>query len=178
MSLNTNLLQTSAMPTQTIKPLMAGANSQGQSAYLQQQQQIKNQMAITGKKIGGRHKKSKRNKYYGGAALQIQVPQPPSTSIPPGTGGTTQANYTNITKLAVDQQQQAIYDKTVNGGPSAIDAIQQQNNKLYQSGGKKQKAGHGPKWGCLSGGKYTNRRKHKSRGKRANKRKTKRRLRN
>ena len=180
MSSNTNLVQTSAMPPQTVKPLMAGANSQGQSAILQQQQQIQTQMSITGKKMGGKRNKGKRNKYYGGVAPQIQVPQPPSGSVPPGSGGATQANYTNITNLAATQQQQAVYDKTVNGGPASVAAVQTQNNQMYQSGGKTQKAGYGAKWGCLSGGKYTSRRKRKSKGKRKNngKRKSKRRSRN
>ena len=136
-------------------------------------------MAITGKKMGGKRKSNRKNgrRYYGGAAPQIQVPQPPPGSIPSGTGGATQANYTSITNLAATQQQQAVYDKTINGGPALVTAVQTQNNKMYQLGGKrqtkkykkiqkqKQKAGGGSKWGCLSGGKYTNRRKYISRRK-------------
>jgi hypothetical protein len=140
-----NVIAPTAIPPQEIKPLMAGASSPGQSAYLQQQQQIKTQMAITGKTVGGKKRKTKRSKryrnkskryrnkskrYYGGAT-QVLVPQPPSGSVPPGTGAATQNNYTSITQLAQNQQQQAIYDKTVNGGQGEVAAIQTQNNKMY-----------------------------------------------
>jgi len=179
MSASQNLIQTNAMPPQTIKPLMPGATSPGESARLQQQQQIKTQMEITGKTVGGKlTRRRSRRKYKGrGGAAQIAVPQPPAGSVPPGSGSATQANYTAVTTLAANQQQQATYDKTVNGGPASVAVVQQQNNKLYQSGGKRrtakkrrairrqrasrrQRAGNSVKWGCLSGGKTNKRRKY------------------
>ena len=59
-----NVIAPTAIPPQEIKPLMAGASSPGQSAYLQQQQQIKTQMAITGKTVGGKKRKTKRSKQF------------------------------------------------------------------------------------------------------------------
>ena len=134
------LVQPSAMPQQQITPLQPGANSPGQSAGMIQQQQIQAQLALTGKKVGGKNK----GVWKGGAA-QIIVPNPP-----PNTGGSqTQASYTALTSLAQAQQQGGIYDNAQN--PEQTARIQAQNNRVYSGG---------MKWGCLSGGKHKSKKRN------------------
>ena len=143
-----DIVAPSAMPAQKITPLQPGANSPGQSAYMQQQQQTQAQLALTGKKVGG-----KKKCVWKGGVSQVLVPNPPANAV---NASQTQSSYTALTSLAQTQQQQAIYDKAQN--PQQTAAIETQNNKSYSGG---------MKWGCLSGG------KHKSKKRNTKKRNTK-----
>ena len=145
-----DIVAPSAMPAQKITPLQPGANSPGQSAYMQQQQQTQAQLALTGKKVGG-----KKKGVWKGGVSQVLVPNPPANAV---NASQTQSSYTALTSLAQTQQQQAIYDKAQN--PQQTAAIETQNNKSYSGG---------MKWGCLSGG------KHKSKKRNTKKRNTKKR---
>ena len=145
---NDKIVAPSAMPQQQITPLQPGANSPGQSAGMQQQQQTQAQLAFTGKKVGGK----KKGVWKGGAA-QIIVPNPPANAV---NASQTQSSYTALTSLAQTQQQGGIYDNAQN--PEQTARIQAQNNRVYSGG---------MKWGCLSGG------KHKSKKRNTKKRNTK-----
>ena len=143
MSTSTTYIKASAMPPQTVQPLAAGATSPMQSAQIQQQQQIQQQMALIGKgKTGG--KRTKRRKIRGGASAQIVVP-----SVQPGAvnSAQTQTQYADLTALASKQQSQAVFDS---GNTAKVAAT--------QKGGRKMKGGTWPVWGCLSGGKKSRRR--------------------
>jgi hypothetical protein len=149
---NSNIVQASAMPKQELAPLQPGANSPGQSAAMLQQQQINKQMALTGK-TGGKRVKTGSFHLKGGVPPNVEVPNPPPGSVNPQQ---TQGNYTQLTALAQQQQQQSTYDNAKT--PAETAALQSQNNKVYNSTGGRassKKGGYWPKWGCLSGGKHT-----------------------
>jgi hypothetical protein len=152
----TNNIPANAVPKQEVQPLAPGAISPGQSAYINSQQQLATQRALTGK-TGG-----KTGKKRGGASQpEIVVPTPP----PGPTAAASQANYTGLTALAQQQQQQATFDSAKT--PAQTAALQAQNNQMYKGGSRKysrrryKRGGSWPKWGCLSGGKT--RRHNKSR---------------
>jgi hypothetical protein len=78
-------------------------------------------------------------------------------------------NYTQLTDLAVKQQQQSIYDGAKT--PQQTAGISAANNKLYAvTGGNKKKGGYYPKWGCMSGGR---KRTKKAKGRKNTKKYTK-----
>jgi hypothetical protein len=158
--MSNNIIQSSAMPKQTITPLAPGATSPANSALITSQLQTQQHMALIGQgKSGGTKKYYK--KYRGGSAPVVQVPPVSSGTVNPQQ---TASNYTGLTKLAQDQQTQAVFDNAKNPGDTA--ALQAQQEAIYKSGGSKKrtnkKGGSWPKWGCLSGGKKSKRRTNKN----------------
>lgn len=159
-----NAVQPTAIPKQEVAPLAPGAISPGQSAYINSQQQLATQRALTGK-TGGKRRR-------GGAAV-IVVPNPP----PGPTAASSQANYTGLTALAQQQQQQATFDSAKT--PAQTAALQAQNNQMYKGGSRRysrrryKMGGSWPKWGCLSGGKtrrYKNQRNKSKKNKKSKRR--------
>ena len=134
------------IPIPTQKPFTPGANSPNSSAFLSQQNQNKLQNQLG----AGRRKKKLR----GGAQNSIQVPAPPSYSPNPAA---TQNNFTQLTTATVNLQAQ-----------SAMDSLAQPP----KSGGSKssyKRGGYWPKWGCLSGGKKSNKKRNKRKTKKTRK---------
>jgi hypothetical protein len=155
MTSNPTIIQSTAMPVQTIMPLAPGATSPMQSVQMNQQQQLNQQMALIGNG-GGRTRFSKRRKsrkLRGGTTgvannTQILVP-----SVQPGAvnSGQTAEQYAALTALASRQQSEAVYDtKNLKGG-----------KRLKCN--KRMKGGMWPVWGCLSGGRRTIRKNRKHR---------------
>ena len=123
---SSSVIQPTAMPAQTAKPLPAGATSPMNAGYIKSQQQAQQQSALIGSgKTGGSRKKIK-----GGASVLVPA-------VPAGTidAGVTQANYSKITNLAQTGAANAAYDQSGSAAQTAQIAAQQQ--ALYQSGGKR-----------------------------------------
>lgn len=137
MNYSQNVIKATAMPTQPIQPLQAGAISPMASAQIQQQQNIDAQMKLIGKSGGAKRKKYRSKKRGGGTSVLV----PP---IPPGSVNPQQttAQYAALTSLAEKQSAQAVYDTG--------------NNAAVAS---KQSGGGWPNWNCLSGGKSRRRRR-------------------
>ena len=158
-----NTIQANAVPKQEVQPLAPGAISPGQSAYMNSQQQLATQRALTGK-TGGKTRLKRRR----GGAAAIVVPTPP----PGPTATASQANYTGLTVVAQQQQQQATFDSAKT--PAQTAALQAQNNEMYKGGSRRysrryyKRGGSWPKWGCLSGGK-TRRYNKSNKGKKSKK---------
>lgn len=168
--MSNNIIQSDAMPKQTISPLAPGATSPGNSALMASKLQTQQQMALIGESKNGGSKKYKGSKKYRGGS-------PPVVQVPPVSSGTvnpqqTASNYTGLTKLAQEQQTQAVFDNAKNPGDTA--ALQAQQQAMYKSGGSKKrtnkKGGSWPKWGCLSGGKKSKRRTNQNKRTKQNKR--------
>ena len=123
---SSSVIQPTAMPAQTAKPLPPGATSPMNAGIIKSQQQAQQQTALIGSgKTGGSRKKIK-----GGASVLVPA-------VPAGTidAGATQANYSKITNLAQTGAANAVYDQSGSAAQTAQIAAQQQ--ALYQSGGKK-----------------------------------------
>jgi hypothetical protein len=151
---SSQIIQTSAMPSQTLIPLPPGASSPMAAGVINQQNQNKLQNQLgSGKK--------RRRKSRGGASV-VQVP-PVSTSSP--NPQLTGQNYTDLTKLASTSQSNAQYDNLAQKGGT-------KRMRSYYSRG-----GYWPKWGCLSGGKKSKKYSYKikTNSKRNKSKKTKRR---
>jgi len=167
---NPKIIQSTAVPPQILAPMPAGATSINDAGIKIQQQQAQSQTALA--KTGG----SKR-KMRGGAVPVVQVPNPPSYSV---NKGATQDSYTQLTKVAQDQQNGSTFDTAQTSADTA--ALQAQQQALYSGtskGGSKKRirGGSWPVWGCLSGGKQSRKGRSRgrgSRGKKSRKRKTKR----
>jgi hypothetical protein len=163
-----NTVQPTAIPKQEVPPLAPGAISPGQSAYMNSQQELATQRALTGK-TGGKTRGKRRR----GGAAAIVVPNPP----PGPTATASQPNYTSLTALAQQQQQQATFDSAKT--PAQTAALQAQNNQMYKGGSRRysrrryKMGGSWPKWGCLSGGKtrrYKNQRNKSKKNKQSRRR--------
>lgn len=159
MSDNT-IIQSKAMPSQSLVPLPPGATSPMNAGYINQQNQIKSQMNLVGSSKGG--------------APVVQVP-PVSSSAP--NSQLTGSNFKDLTQLAQTAQTNSTFDNAKTA--SDTDALQQQQQSLYKSGGAKRKSadkrkykrgGSWPNWRCLSGGKKTKRKGRKTRKTRKSKR--------
>jgi len=145
----------SALPPKEVTPLEAGAKNPFDSAIIKQNNQANLQNSLAGNKQSGGKKR-----YRGGANPPV-VQVVPASSIDPNKGATN-ANNEAIAKLALNNQNSAAYDGTVNGNPgdTAIIAAQQQATYYGTKGGSKtksrkhlKKGGAWYYWGCLSGGK-------------------------
>ena len=153
-NLSNQPIPSTAMPVQTIMPLAAGASSPMQSAQMNQQLQLNQQMALIG--TGGSrtrgYKKRKTRKLRGGATgdnnAQILVP-----SVQPGAVNPQQTSgqYAALTELASRQESQAVYDRGNFKGGKRLKCRQRMKGGMY------------PNWGCLSGGRRTIRKNRKNR---------------
>jgi len=114
--MNKNIIPTS-MPPQEIAPYPNGANSPMTAGIKLQQQQTANQMALIGSSGG-----SKR-RFRGGNSPQVLVPPVPPGAVNPVQ---TQDSYSAINKLYVDQQNNAVFDKTTSQAQVANIATKQQ----------------------------------------------------
>lgn len=149
----------SIMPPQTTQPFPPGANNMFTAGIIKQQQNATAQNALTqGGGVRRRRHSKKRKNVRGGA---IAVPPVPSSAVDKGA---TTNNYTDITSLSANAQNNASYDKTTNPGQVAAISAQQQSTKTGGSKRRMKRGGSWPKWGCLSGGKKT-RKRHKKRRK-------------
>lgn len=157
----------SIMPPQTTQPFPPGANNIFTAGTIKQQQNATAQNALT--QGGGvrRRRHSKKRKNVRGTIVRgtivrggaIAVPPVPSSAVDKGA---TTNNYTDITSLSANAQNNASYDKTTNPGQVAAISAQQQSTKTGGSKRRMKRGGSWPKWGCLSGGKKT-RKRHKKR---------------
>ena len=163
------IIPSTAVPPQILPPMPAGSTSINDAGIKIQQQQAQSQTALA--KTGGFKRKMR-----GGAVPVMQVPNPPSYAV---NKGATQDSYTQLTKVAQDQQNGSTFDKAQTSADTA--ALQAQQQALYSgtsTGGSKKRrmtkrGGSWPVWGCLSGGKQS-RGRRRGRGKKSRKRKTKR----
>jgi hypothetical protein len=159
MSSQPRVVQTGALPPNTVTPFPAGSNNVYTAGVVTQTTQANLQNTL-----GGNNKTGGKKRYRGGANPPV-VTVPPAPSYDPNKGATI-ANNTQIAGLAVSAQNNAAFDKTVNGNPgdTAVIAAQQQatynGTSVPTKGGSKSKSrkhlkkgGSWPVWGCLSGGK-------------------------
>jgi len=154
------IIPSTAVPPQILPPMPAGATSINDAGIKIQQQQAQSQTALA--KTGGFKRKMR-----GGAVPLVQVPNPPSYAV---NKGATQDSYTQLTKVAQDQQTGSTFDNAKT--PADTAALQAQQQSLYSgtsTGGSKKRirGGSWPVWGCLSGGKQSRKgksRKGRSRG--------------
>jgi len=161
MSTQPRVVQTDALPPNKVPPLEAGASNPFDSAIIKQNNQNIAQNTLAGnlKQSGG------KKRYRGGAALLsfaqtpvVQVAAAPSYAI--NKDATNDIN-TQITGLAVSNQNNAAFDGLTNSSPGATAQIAAQQQATYSGkGGVKSKSrkhlkkgGAWPIWGCLSGGK-------------------------
>ena len=132
--------------------LMKGSGNPSLAA--QQNMNASNQKLNSLGKIGG-----KKRKYLRGGAAAVEAP--PANNMYPD-GGATQNNVNNLTSASMNAKTNAAFDGTVGSGPSATANIVQQQEAIRKGGGhKSRKRGGGVIWGCLSGGKHKNTRRHK-----------------
>lgn len=183
MSTQDRVVQTGALPPNTTKPLPPGASNIYTAGMITQQNQAQQQATLA--QNGGIRKKRKSRYIKGGAtgvassaAPAVVVAPAPSYSPDPAA---TNANNTDIAKLANDAANGAAFDNTTSQSQVAGIAAQQQ--AVYNgTGGKKwsssrklgKKGGSWPNWGCLSGGKKSRRYKKNCKCKSRKHRKTKR----
>jgi hypothetical protein len=156
---STNIISNTAQQPYKTTPFPGGANSIHTAGIVQQQNQNTAQNNLISGTGGG-----KRRIKRGGAAQgppQVQVSTLPSYTPNAGPANTTN---TQIASLAVNTQNNAAYDKTVNGNQAQVAAINANQQAVYNKTGgsrKYKKGGSWPIWGCLSGGKKSKRNKRK-----------------
>ena len=154
--------QTNGMPEQVLSTMPPGSKGPMDAGIKMQQQQTAEHMALIGETKGG----SKR-KMRGGATTPLATVPPVSSAAV--NKGETQANFTDLTNLALQQQTGATFDNAKT--PSDTAALQAQQQAVYSgTGGSYKKGGSWPVWGCLSGGKKS--RKCRSRGRKGRKSKS------
>ena len=177
MSTQDRVVQTGALPPNTTKPLPPGASNIYTAGMITQQNQAQ-QQATLAQNGGIRKKRKSRMRMRGGAAPVVVVAPAPSYSPDPAA---TNANNTDIAKLANDAANRAAFDNTTS--PSQVAEIAAQQQAVYNGkGGKKwsssrklgKKGGSWPIWGCLSGGKKSRRYRKNCKCKSRKHRKTKR----
>jgi hypothetical protein len=179
MSSQPRVVQTGALPANTVKPLEPGSSNVFDSAIQKSNNQTVAQNALIGNnKTGGKKRKSRLR---GGAAPLSPAPvQPPVVQVaaaPSYAVNKTETNDINaqIAGLAVSNQNNAAFDATVGGTQADTARIAAEQQAVYSGVGgsvkrrrttaKSKKGGSWPVWGCLSGGK-------KSRKTRRSRRKT------
>jgi hypothetical protein len=158
MNTQQKIIQSDALPPNTIKPLEPGATSIFDSAIIKQNNQNNLQ-----NKLGG------RKQFKGGNPPVIQVSPSPSYAL---NKSETNAINAQITGLAVNNQNQMAYDKLANNGNASDTAkIASQQQLIYNGKGGFKRGGSWPNWGCLSGGKKSrkNCKKRKRRKRRSRK---------
>jgi len=169
------IVQTDALPPNTVRPLEPGATNIYDSAIIKSNNQNQLQNKLGGQNGGKR--KPKRNMIGGSSNSPnpvIVVAPAPSYAV---DRQSTNANNTALASLANINQSQAVYDNTVNGTQADTAAISVKQNQQYYGtkGGtiKKRtrskvikKGGSYPKWSCLSGGKKSIKNKKSCRNKR------------
>jgi len=138
------IVPNNALPEYKIQPLPQGANNIFKAGYIKQQ----NQTLLQSSLVGGR-KRVKKNITKGGGGVIPVVIAPSAPSFDP-TPNATNANLINLTKLATQVSNNAIYDKTVNGTQQQVDRLFEKQMAPFKGGSLH--------WGCLSGGKKS--RKH------------------
>ena len=149
--------QPNGMPEQVLSTMPPGSKGPMDAGIKMQQQQTAEHMALIGK-TGG----SKR-KMRGGTTTPVATVPPVSSSAV--NKGETQANFTDLTNLALQQQTGATFDNAKT--PSDTAALQAQQQAVYSgTGGSYKKGGSWPVWGCLSGGKQYRKSRKSRKGKR------------
>jgi len=152
------IVQTDALPQNTVKPFPGGANNIYTAGLVTQNNQNLKQNTLVGKQSGG------KKRYRGGAVPLsptpvVQVQAAPSYAV---NKDVTNDINTKIAGLAVSNQNNAAFDGTVNGNPSDTARIAAQQQATYTGKGgsikrrttsKSKKGGSWTVWGCLSGGK-------------------------
>ena len=174
MSVNQKVVDTGAVPDNTSKPFPIGSNSIYTAGVVLQKNQAQQQTTLS--QGGGIRKKLKYKSplmRIGGASPVVVVAGSPSYAVDKTA---TNANNTQLAKLANDAQNSAAFDNTTSQSQVAEIAAQQQ--AVYNGkGGKKwnshKKGGSWPIWGCLSGGKKSRKYKKKCKCKSRKHRKTK-----
>lgn len=151
---NQKIVSASAMPEQKVPSYPVGANNPASAVIVSQNQQAMLQTKLSGSK---------------GGSPVVKVPTVPVSAVNPNS---TEANYSDLTKLAEVQANQAAFDSART--PAQTAAISSQQNAVYygKKGGSrvhkkrstkkrltkkrkhlKRKGGSVTRWGCLSGGK-------------------------
>jgi len=158
------IVQTGALPPQTVPPLEPGAKNVFQSAAIKGTNDSV-ALATLGQNGGIKKRKMRMRGGANGVASEaapvIVVAGAPSYDTNPKS---TDANYTQLAALANVTASQAALDKTVGGTQSQAAAISAQQQAVYNGTGgsrrrraSKKKGGAWPVWGCLSGGKKSRR---------------------
>jgi|Laugresu1bdmlbsd_1035121.scaffolds.fasta_scaffold06244_3 hypothetical protein len=147
------VVDTGAIPPNTIKPLPAGATNIYTAGIIKQTNQNIAQNNLVGTKSGGKRKRKSNQKYnyVGGIPPVSVVPSAPSYAV---NKAEINANNTAIGGLALKVDNQAVFDKTVGEGPNTTAMLAAKQSATYYGNGMKggKKKGGGA-WGCLSGGK-------------------------
>lgn len=146
------------MVPQQLPPYPAGANSARTASLAMQEQSVNKQMALIG--TGG----SKRVK-KGGAA---QVIVPPANTPYPDIGNQTANNFKSTTQATINQNAQSAFDACVGKGAGCTAQVVQEQKagkrrrrrtrRTRKSKGRLKKGG--VKWGCMSGGKKSKKRRY------------------
>jgi len=154
-----NVVKTDALEPNTMKPLPPGATDIYKAGIVKQQNEVALQQSLIGG-IKRRRKMRKTRRMKGGTGPVVVVQSAPSYS--PNLDATNKLN-TDIAKLANENYNNAIFDKTVDGNQAEVAKLSTQQQNVYNGkGGKKwlsKKGGAWPVWGCLSGGKKSRKRK-------------------
>ena len=157
---NERVVNTGAVPANTTKPLPPGANNIYSAGTITQQNQAQ-QQATLAQNGGIRKKRKSRMRMRGGAAPVVVVTPAPSYAVDKSA---TNANNTDIAKLANSTQNNARFDNTTS--QAQVAALSAEQDSVYKgTGGRKwsssrklgKKGGSWPIWGCLSGGKKSRR---------------------
>lgn len=162
------VVQTNALPPNTVPPLEAGSSNIFESAAMKSTNQ--NQLQNTLVKQGGRVRKCKMrmrggaNGVSSSAAPVVVVAGAASYDPNPAA---TNANNMQLAGLANTVSSQAALDQTVGKSQASAAAISAQQQAVYNGKGgsslkkkkivSKKKGGSWPVWGCLSGGKKSRR---------------------
>jgi len=176
MSSQSRVIQTGALPPNTTNPLPPGANNIYTAGIIKQNEQNVNQNTLVGNKQSGGKKLFKG----GTQPPVVQVAATPSYAV-----NKTQTNdiNTQIAELAVTNQNNSIFDQTVNGNQSDTAKLAAEQQAIYSGkGGAKRrlsqykKGGAWPIWGCYSGGKKSSKNSRSKKNSRFKKRKTRKRV--
>jgi len=169
MSSQERIIENTALPQQKMQPLLPGAKNPFESAMISQQNEAKLLNSLVGGIRRLKKSKSRRIKLKGGADGAIPVVIAPSAPSIDTSPAVTNANFSDLTKLAVNAQNNAAFDATTS--QSQVAKIAENQEAVYSGkGGKKKwsskKGGSFTVWGCLSGGKKSKKHKKTSRYKR------------
>ena len=173
MSSQQRVVQTGALPPNTVKPFPQGSNSVYTAGTVQQNNQNAAQNALVGNRQAGGKKRKLRLRGGAPAPLSPAPSQPPVVQVaaaPSYAVNKTETNSINtqIAGLAVSTQNNAALDGTVNGNQADAALISAQQQAVYSGKGgsirrrhrtssNSKKGGSWPVWGCLSGGKKSRR---------------------
>jgi len=130
------VVDTGAIPPNTIKPLPAGATNIYTAGIIKQTNQNIAQNNLVGTKSGGKRKRKSNQKYnyVGGIPPVSVVPSAPSYAV---NKAEINANNTAIGGLALKVDNQAVFDKTVGEGPNTTAMLAAKQSATYYGNGMK-----------------------------------------